>query len=174
MERLPAYLRSNDAMVPYFINGKAGGSKSTLIKFNVDHHETTGLLASWAGTSGPHIVKHFFWNLSNPLPKITMGMIRTLVHGILERYPEPIPVVLPTVLEAIRLWGRIYVHGNAKIFESLIKRSSGSLKLCIFIDGIHEHDGNDYRDLCLLLLLLISANLKIIVSGCPSLSLRPY
>ncbi|KAF2794582.1 hypothetical protein K505DRAFT_336802 [Melanomma pulvis-pyrius CBS 109.77] len=54
-----------------------------------------------------------------------------------------------------------------KVFESVMKRSSGFLKLCIFIDGIDEYDGDDHRDLCLFLRSLISANLKIIVSSRP-------
>lgn len=56
-----AYLRGSQAKEPYFINGKAGSGKSTLMKFNLHHRRTSEALGEWSGLGPkPLILPYFF------------------------------------------------------------------------------------------------------------------
>ena len=86
------YLTGKDIDTPYFINGKAGSGKSTLIKFILNNEETEKMLRQWAGSNDLLVLGFFFWNLGTRLQKTHIGMLRALIHGTLERYPELILV----------------------------------------------------------------------------------
>ncbi|KAI9857130.1 MAG: hypothetical protein M1813_008621 [Trichoglossum hirsutum] len=180
------HLTGINITAPYFINGKAGSGKSTLMKFIIDHSKTKDALIEWANTEELLVVKFFFWNLGTPMQKSTVGMLRALIHGILERYQELIPAVFPSLYQG---WENLDIDIEPtymelkKAFELLKEKSSSFLKLCIFIDGIDEFEG-DHRDISLFLRGLASTQVKLIVSsrpinaclnalhGCPTLGLQ--
>ncbi|TAQ87101.1 hypothetical protein B7494_g4578 [Chlorociboria aeruginascens] len=185
-----AHLTQKDVTLPYWINGKAGSGKSTLMKFIVDDPRTMEALRKWAGGEQLLVVKFFFWNLGTLLQKSNVGMLRSLIHSVLEKYPELIPVVFPDLYQN---WEDSGTNSDAdhdpsyieikKAFGLPIKKSSSFLKLCIFVDGIDEFEG-DHRDISMFLRSLASNRIKIIVSsrpisgcvnafrGCPTLRLQ--
>ena len=71
-----AHLSQQGVTSPYFINGKAGSGKSTLMKFIVGNPKTKKALAQWAENRELMIVKYFFWNLDTDLQKTSTGMLR--------------------------------------------------------------------------------------------------
>lgn len=79
----------------YWINGKAGSGKSTLMKYIVSHHQTSALLRRWAGNSKLCTAAFFFWNSGSKQQCSQIGLFRSLLHEILSRNRELIPVVLP-------------------------------------------------------------------------------
>jgi hypothetical protein len=87
---------------PFFINGKAGSGKSTLMKFIHDDSRTKKALKRWAGPNELVILHFFFWNLGTNLQKSHAGLLRGLLHAALEQHPELIPAVFP---KAYRNWG---------------------------------------------------------------------
>ena len=113
-------------------------------------------------------------------------MLRALVHSILERYPELIPAVFPGLYQN---WKEPDANIEPTYTEVknalglLLKKSAGFLKLCFFIDGIDELEG-DHKDMAELLHSLASTQVKIVTSsrpinvcfnafkGCPSLRLQ--
>jgi hypothetical protein len=84
----------DDVTKPYFVNGKAGSGKSTLMKFIHGHSKTVAALKRWAGPNELVVLHFFFWNLGTTLQKSQVGMLRALLHEMLERFPELIPAVL--------------------------------------------------------------------------------
>lgn len=46
----------------YWINGKAGSGKSTLMKYLVTHQQTMNMLKVWAGTKKIVTASFYFWN----------------------------------------------------------------------------------------------------------------
>jgi hypothetical protein len=86
----------------YWINGKAGSGKSTLMKYIVNHGKTSGLLRSWAGTLKLCTGGFFFWNSGSKQQRSQAGLFRTLLYEILGQHPELIPTVLPAQ------WGARY------------------------------------------------------------------
>jgi hypothetical protein len=174
-----------DRSEPYFISGKAGSGKSTLMKFIYDNPKTQTALKKWAGASELMNLHFFFWDLGTTLQKTHVGMLRALLHMVLERHPELIPAVFPRLY---RNWKESdadiepqYVEMK-EAFEKLMEKSR-FLKLAILIDGIDEF-GGDHRDMALFLRSLASPQVKLIVSsrplnacldalaGCPTLRLQ--
>lgn len=180
----PKYLQQNTGE-PYFISGKAGSGKSTLMKFLHGHSDTGTALKKWAGTSELMKLHFFFWDLGTTLQKTHVGMLRALLHTVLDEHPELVPAVFPRLY---RNWKASdadiepqYVEMK-EAFERLIEKSR-FMKLAIFIDGIDEF-GGDHRDMALFLRSLASPHVKLIVSsrpinacldvleGCPTLRLQ--
>jgi hypothetical protein len=153
---------------PYFINGKAGSGKSTLMKFIHNHRKTLESLTKWSGSRELVVLNFFFWNLGTDLQKSQAGLLRALLHAMLERFPELIPAVLPRLY---RNWKSSdadtephYVEIKSA-FELMIEKSR-YLNLAIFIDGIDEFEG-DHRDMSLFLLSIVSSRVKLVISSRP-------
>lgn len=163
---------SNDVGFPYFVNGKAGSGKSTLMKFMAEHPCTNEALARWASDSRPLLMlKYFFWHLGTRMQKSVIGMLRALIHNVLSSYPELIPAVFPT---QSRDWDGEPIEEEPiyselkKAFDNLIAETAKSLKICIFIDGMDEFEG-DHRDVSEWLCSLVKqhGHIKVIVSSRP-------
>ena len=60
----------------YWIKGKAGSGKSTLMKYLVDHEHTEKLLREWAGCNELLLAEHFFWVAGTSLQKSNQGLLR--------------------------------------------------------------------------------------------------
>jgi hypothetical protein len=175
----------NDSTHPYFVNGKAGSGKSTLMKYVQTHTTTRALLEQWAGSKKLAVSHFYFWNLGTPLQKTHTGLLRALLHDILEQYPELIPAVFPKLYRARARLDEDCAPQYIELKEAfaLMVEKSKFTKIAIFIDGIDEFDG-DHQDMAMFLRSLSSTDLKLVVSsrplnacfgaleGCPSLRLQ--
>jgi hypothetical protein len=157
-----------DIHEPYFMNGKAGSGKSTLMKYIHQHDKTGEALNHWAQSKELMTVNFFFWNLGTSLQKSHVGMLRALLHDVLERYPELTPAAFPRLYKC---WSNTdtsieptYVELKTA-FRLLIQKAT-HLKLAFFIDGIDEFDG-DHRDMAQFLQGLASPDVKMVVSSRP-------
>ncbi|PSN68044.1 hypothetical protein BS50DRAFT_633683 [Corynespora cassiicola Philippines] len=175
-----------DTFKPYFISGKAGSGKSTLMKYIIDNPKTRHLLAEWATSDGKNLVvtSFFFWNLGTPLQKSREGLLRSLLWTILSEYPELIPVVFPHEYQSCEddADGLTYIE-ITRAWNLLVEKSRRFLKIAILIDGMDELDG-EQSDLAEFILSMCSSSIKVIVSsrptiasshaflGCPSLHLE--
>lgn len=79
----------------YWINGKAGSGKSTLMRYICENRLTQNYLSIWAEGSKLYTAKFFFWNLGTRLQKSQIGLLRSLLYEILIQIPELIPIVFP-------------------------------------------------------------------------------
>jgi hypothetical protein len=164
-----AYLREENTSSVYFINGKAGSGKSTLMKFISTHARTTTELRKWAGKhklAKPHF---FFWNVGTQLQKSHTGLLRTLLHHILEQYHDLIPAVFPHLYSDEQPLTNDEAPSYVELksaFEQLKSRSASFLRICIFIDGIDEFEG-DHRDMSIFLCAIASSAFKVVVSSRP-------
>ncbi|OAQ79301.1 NACHT domain-containing protein [Purpureocillium lilacinum] len=66
---------------PYWIRGKAGSGKSTLMKFLITHPETKATLD--ASQPSSVVVSHFLWALGQALQKSIKGIFCSLLHQLL-------------------------------------------------------------------------------------------
>ncbi|PVH78540.1 hypothetical protein DL98DRAFT_550080 [Cadophora sp. DSE1049] len=173
----------------YWINGKAGSGKSTLMKFLHESSETTRLLKAWAGGSELIVASFFFWYAGTSLQKSQAGMLRSLLLEVLTRRPFLIPVLFPDVCRSIlskQLSGPIELSFSEllKAFSTFVASVSNGVKVCFIIDGLDEYDG-DPNELAELLsgstnshsvkILLSSRPIPACVqafSNCPSLRLQ--
>lgn len=80
------WLRSGHGV--YWINGKAGSGKSTLMNRICAHKRRLELLGEWCPTRRLSTPKFFFWNSGSRLQKSIDGLLRSLVYQLLIEYRD--------------------------------------------------------------------------------------
>ena len=134
----------------YWMTGKAGSGKSTLMKYICLDSRTRKHLTRWAG-SGRHIIARFyFWNSGGPFQMSKEGMLRSILSDALTQVPSLTAAVFPARWQRFRLLGGDVnswtLSELISAFELLLQQASNKLKICLFIDGLDEFDG-DHSDL---------------------------
>ncbi|KAL8724123.1 MAG: hypothetical protein Q9181_006974, partial [Wetmoreana brouardii] len=107
----PEWLRSGSKV--YWINGKAGSGKSTLMNSICNHERTGDLLKQWSAKRRLLTPTFFFWNAGVRQQKTVDGLLRSLIYQMLTECRELIAFFKAHVPVAI----------------------------CVFIDGLDEFDG---------------------------------
>lgn len=167
----------------FWVSGKPGSGKSTLMKFLCSYHQTSEKLKIWAQGKEMIFAMYFFWSAgNNKLQKSQVGLLRSLVYQILRQRPDMIAQAYPQVW---RLWfpeagvsqpthnldqGEIISLQDSKslyaTFQAILSQlAASSAKLCFFIDGLDEYDGkpNDMVEIVKRMSRL--NNLKLCVSS---------
>ncbi|KAI1734086.1 hypothetical protein F4680DRAFT_439415 [Xylaria scruposa] len=168
----------------FWISGKAGSGKSTMMKFVADHEITNQLVNEWAGPNPVVIACHYFWNPGTEMQRSQQGLLQTLLFEIFRQCPSIVPLVCPKRWEMARRVGRqqdpAIPRRRAMDFDAswtipelyaCLKDISGqndsAVRFCLFIDGLDEFSG-DYVDLCQALKSLSESRLiKLCVSSRP-------
>jgi hypothetical protein len=167
---------SNGAGI-YWINGKAGSGKSTLMRFIVDDSRTHQYLSNSSKQEPVSIATFFFWNSGTREQRSEIGLLRALLFEILHQHPSLIAVVLPWA------WARAYsryisglpvvareswsVSKSMKAFKTLTRQKSTALQLCLLIDGLDEFDGDHDHLAQFFKEIATSDNIKICLSSRP-------
>lgn len=71
----------------YWITGKPGSGKSTLMKYIVTNDRTPQLLANWEKGTDLIVISFFFWNAGMALQKSCIGLLRSLLYQIATQWP---------------------------------------------------------------------------------------
>jgi hypothetical protein len=139
----------------YWVNGKAGSGKSTLMKHIFDDERTRRYLRCWAQDTPLCVATFFFWNSGTREQKSQVGLLRALLFQVLSQYPDLIQIMLP------ELWAKTYSHAANNYckggdlthfwslrqlmakFRALVSGKGFPLKICLMIDGLDEFDGDD-------------------------------
>ena len=72
----------------YWINGKAGSGKSTLMKYVCGHHRQQELLKAWHPTRQLLTPNFFFWAAGSPLQRSITGLLQSLIYQSLMSCPD--------------------------------------------------------------------------------------
>ncbi|KAH9886512.1 hypothetical protein F4778DRAFT_469080 [Xylariomycetidae sp. FL2044] len=154
----------------YWLTGKAGSGKSTLMKHLFCHSKTKAALAQWADAQPLVVAGFFFWNSGSALQKTQSGLLRSLIFQILSRHRELIPVVLGdmarTEVAAECIWTASRLK---KVFETIIEQQAVPLKICFFVDGLDEYSGDHGEIAGLMRQAALASNVKICASSRPLL-----
>lgn len=129
----------------FWVTGKPGSGKSTLMKFIAGASRTYELVSRWA--SPTIIAAHFFWNSGSPMQKSQEGLLRSLLYEIFRQRPSLIPIVCEERWREFdgpnpssRIWSvRNLNEALRKITE---KDMDGMVNFCLFIDGLDEFEGD--------------------------------
>ena len=133
----------------YWINGKAGSGKSTLMNFIWQSQQTLDHLRAWAGTKSLSTPLFFFSVTGTQLQQSVEGLLRSLICQILEKYRHFVSNISQETwtasadAQAFPVWTE---ENLRHCFQTLIKTITPSLRICIFIDGLDECSG-DHREL---------------------------
>jgi NACHT domain len=153
----------------YWITGKAGSGKSTLMKYLYNNPLTLEHLQEWASPCSLLTAAFFFWNSGSKMQMSKMGLLQSLLFELLSKQPILIPIVLPERWEVYSLFGEDTRPWSwpelVKALKLLIAQDF--LAICFFIDGLDEFDGDHSELVELLHGISTSSNVKICVSSRP-------
>lgn len=155
----------------YWISGKAGAGKSTLMSFICQDSRTEMALRVWSGLNEVFIPNFFFWNPGTQLQKSLVGLLRSLIYQLVERFPDLMSVIISSMgstqhrLQQLPTWTE---HRLRVTLQHLLSYGLKAYSLCIFIDGLDEFSGDHT------VLLDLIRNLRQIKRVKFCLSSRPY
>lgn len=167
------WLENGDGI--FWITGKAGSGKSTLMKYICDDSRTRKALQSWANGRKLFIASHYFWYLGSPMEKSFSGLLRSILYKVLHNCPDIIESVCETRWsEELRgrdsgstPWTDTELRRCLEmLIASDLKFEAQNICFCFFIDGLDEFDG-DYEVVETLVRLARSIHVKICASSRP-------
>lgn len=156
----PFWLRSSEQL--YWITGKAGSGKSTLMKFLTQpigdasksgegRDEGNYLrcgehLRHWAGERPLIIATFYFWAAGSKIQTTRAALFRTLLYQILSNRPDALPIASPNRWEVLCLFNSDQrAFGEDELREMLLRTLSyvsRDTAIGLFVDGVDEFDGD--------------------------------
>jgi hypothetical protein len=129
----------------FWISGKPGSGKSTLMKHLALHPQLTVHLQHWSGGRNLLIVQYYFWKSGSELQKSLEGLMRSLLYQILSQFPQLISMTFPRQDWIVA--GPSFNFSKADMIGALNRiLSSGAqhdISFIFFIDGLDEFDNRD-------------------------------
>lgn len=161
----------------FWVSGKPGSGKSTFMKFLANHHNVRRALASWAAPQPILIATHYFWNSGTLMQKSEQGLLQSILHDILWQAPEiTADVCKQRWIDTPRTDGRDLgtssenpwsVGELRECLRRVIRQRISTIRVCLFVDGLDESQG-DHLDMAMFLAELCrSPVLKLCVSSRP-------
>lgn len=147
------WLRTEEGI--FYCSGKAGSGKSTLMKFLASERRTRDELSFWSTSKEKTLIlaSFFFWNSGTPLQRSLEGLYRGILWEILRQRPSLIPVVFPTTWSSPSTT-KPYVTPQPLTMDELesamgllfsSEAVSSSYRLCLFLDGLDEYEGDYWK-----------------------------
>ncbi|CAM1503537.1 Fc.00g011280.m01.CDS01 [Cosmosporella sp. VM-42] len=160
----------------YWITGKPGAGKSTLMKFLTKNPRTRDHLLKWSSNLPLIQASFYFWNSgASQLQKSQTGLLRTLLLQCLQQMPSLCPRVCPRRWALVKLFGSKAMQSAPQwtwgelleSFSALTMLTSRKFNLALFIDGLDEFDGDHQKLTEFVKLFHRRAGAKILVSSRP-------
>ncbi|KAL3593171.1 hypothetical protein FPOAC2_07465 [Fusarium poae] len=142
---LPDWLEG-DPGLPYWITGKPGSGKSTMMKFILQHSILNQHLQRWSRGSQMYTIKYYAWRPGSEMARSEDGLLRTLLHQILQINPDMIPHLCPrrwSLFHAVRVTDAFPPWTTWELdesFDCLLNLGANTPLLAVFIDGLDEFD----------------------------------
>ncbi|KAF2869034.1 hypothetical protein BDV95DRAFT_609281 [Massariosphaeria phaeospora] len=158
----------------YWVTGKPGSGKSTLMKFMDNDPRTVRHLQRW--TNGTELIRAgwFFWNSGTAMQMSRNGLMQALLYQCLEQHSELLPQVFP------RRWKNHELFGTdlhpltwpelTDAFKKLIEYDNSKYRFFIIIDGLDEFDGDIAELIHWIKQTAACPNVKICVASRPWLA----
>lgn len=170
-ESFRTWLQSPDSL--FWIQGKPGSGKSTLVKHIISHKTTKELLSQ--SHSRVKILSHFFWQIGSRWQKNIAGLYSTLAHQLLQDNES---LMDEMITEYPFITTKDYFHDWS--FLDLEQLISAAFKveverawLYVFIDGLDEYTNDHEEDLVERILRLSQhGKVKLCVSSRPEPRLK--
>ncbi|KAF7526378.1 hypothetical protein G7054_g10781 [Neopestalotiopsis clavispora] len=172
---LASWLRHGNGI--FWVSGKPGSGKSTLMKYVADHEKTENMLQQWAHPKRIVIASHYFWSAGTPMQRSELGLLRTLLFEVFRACPDLIPAVCAErwaatgtmSFKSLTDWTS---HELLGILRSIANNTNLETRHCFFIDGVDEFEGNFHDLSATLKSLAQSENFKLCLSSRPINVLR--
>ncbi|KAI5864372.1 hypothetical protein GGS23DRAFT_496621 [Durotheca rogersii] len=147
--RLLQFLREGNGT--FFVSGKAGSGKSTLMKFlgSETNYVVRDALREWAASYKLVFVSLYFWSAGSQLQRSLEGFYRSLLSQVLAQCPE-----LTQRLLRSTGWAGAFSSSLANRHPFRLKELEEAVReivtmehlpgyrMCFFIDGLDEYEGD--------------------------------
>ncbi|CVL08453.1 related to small s protein [Fusarium proliferatum] len=166
---LNSWLQSTDKL--FYIRGKPGSGKSTLMKFIGHQEQTNKLLQRWSPDAT--ILSYFFWKIGSEEQKSLKGLWCSLLYQRLKDQQQ----LIPSILQNFNILSRHSQHHDWAMKDLQIVwnylADVDTRHLCIFIDGLDEIRNEDgFSELLETIdAMLVNPKIKICVSTRPEASI---
>ncbi|SPN99263.1 uncharacterized protein DNG_02300 [Cephalotrichum gorgonifer] len=173
----------------FWINGKVGSGKSTLMRYIYDNDKTRRGLEQWAGSMPSETYAFFFWNTGDDDQKSQRGLLRSLLFEILQGHRDLLSEVMPDAWDAwnfrasgvvsrripmnpcflsqeVYPWTMIRLKRALRVLLDILQQR---VKICLLIDGLDEYDGDYLEVVDLVQEYARSPNIKLCLSSRPLL-----
>ncbi|KAK3326915.1 hypothetical protein B0T19DRAFT_484129 [Cercophora scortea] len=153
----------------YWITGKPGSGKSTLMKHICRDVRTRRMLKQWAGGAEVETAAFFFWNSGTKMQMSHLGLLRSLLSQMVGNDPSRILKAFP------RRWELFdnYCAGLGDFGFGELRQAFETLTLAtmekwfFLIDGLDEFDGDLEQLTDLVLAIGERPNVKICIASRP-------
>ena len=160
----------------YWINGKAGSGKSTLMSYIVQQPRTMDYLKAWSKTQTQArelcVPSFFFWSAGTQMQKSALGLLRSLIYIIVKQHPDLVSRL--TEFEPSTKfqhdWDQYPAWTERRLIDTLqriLRDKQSTCCFCFFIDGLDEFSGDQTELIDLIKDLPKSPDIKICVSSRP-------
>ncbi|KAK5726466.1 hypothetical protein LTR17_012690 [Elasticomyces elasticus] len=132
----------------FWISGKLGSGKSTLMAHILHNERTERELHAWGQSVNVHIISFFFWRAGSQrqeLQNTISGLLRSLIFQLLDQ----IEGLAEVVAKRCQLKAGRVAHWEEGGLRTLLHEAISAVqtaRLCVFIDGLDEFRG-DYNKL---------------------------
>ena len=174
-DSFPDWLRSGSDI--YWIQGKAGSGKSTLMDYIRGNRRLHEHLRIWSGGRPVVIPIFFFWRAGSSEQRNVSGLLRSLILQILHQGPQSLDQTLWPFLRArtadmsiSRVQPQRHIKTLIQILQSILRTLSESHHICILIDGVDELEGTPAEKehiISVIQDLSLMSNTKLCVSSRP-------
>ncbi|RSL95589.1 hypothetical protein CEP52_011964 [Fusarium oligoseptatum] len=161
------WLKHEDGV--FWITGKPGSGKSTLMKMIHDEKRTVDALDEWANGSRLITAGFYFWNSGEEVQMSLEGLIRTLLYFIATKCKEIVPDLFPDRWEVLSLFDqddrRWMWEECVTTFKRLADTKFSKYRFFFLIDGLDEFGGDHKNLLKMLQAMVQSPHIKICVAS---------
>ncbi|KAM7215769.1 hypothetical protein V8F06_008879 [Rhypophila decipiens] len=160
----------------YWVTAKAG-SGNRRVPHGHEQPRCMQHLSVWSGNCGLAMASFYFWASGNMLQASKEGLYRTLLYQLMGPHPDLLEHVFPEQWDEAALFKETVDSFEVPELKRCLQRavllltSIKKVKVCLFIDGLDEFDG-DHDELVQYLEVLLSAaesrgHIKICVASRP-------
>ena len=166
------------------LSGKPGSGKSTLMKYVSTEFRKfceSEAVSHWINDENLVICSFFFWNTGSPSQKNYVGLLRSLLFQIAEQRRDLVPIMMgdDTTTSARRSEahepGLMYAWTKERLdkaLQRLLAKKPPSIRVCMFIDGLDEFEGDEDSLMDIIRLLSRNSHTKVCVSSRPEQMFR--
>lgn len=132
----------------FWIRGKPGSGKSTLMKFISLDRRTNEYMLNWKSDHPRHHASFFFHHRGTPLQKSFEGLLRSLLAQILSQERRLGPILRSAIYiglpsDASLLTPDFWTLSMVQAwFQYLLEQDKVPLHLTLFLDALDEYDGS--------------------------------